>query len=183
MKHKNVISVSTFKTPLGCMFACATKKGVSQLQFTNSKTPESMFKDLAKRLDAVILSEKNPFLIQIEEEILEYFDGTRKDFSIPLDIPGTEFQKAVWEMLKGIPYGETRSYKQQAHLLGKPEAIRAVASANGMNKVAIVIPCHRVIGADGSLTGYAGGLAKKRWLLDHEKKHSGRAVQSRIEFI
>jgi len=85
--------------------------------------------------------------------------------------PGTEFQNEVWQCLQKIPYGETHSYQQQAEIIERPKAVRAVASANGHNRIAIVIPCHRVIGKDGSLTGYAGGLERKRWLLEHEKKH------------
>lgn len=181
-KEKNVINIVRFTTPLGPMFACATKKGVCLLEFTNRKMLETEFKDIAKRLDAVILPGENPFLDQVQQEISEYFDGERKAFTVPLDTPGTDFQQSVWEILKEIPYGETRSYKRQAQTLGKPEAIRAVASANGMNRVAIIIPCHRVIGGDGSLTGYAGGLARKKWLLDHERLHSGKAIQQTISF-
>jgi len=89
-----------------------------------------------------------------------------------LHTPGTDFQKSVWKILQEIPYGETRSYKQQAIALGNPKAIRAVASANGHNRISIIIPCHRVIGSDGSLTGYGGGLHRKKWLLDFEKANS-----------
>ncbi len=181
-KNKAIINIVRFTTPLGPMFACATDKGICLLEFTNRRMLENEFKDLAKRLDAVILPGKNQFLDQVQQEILEYFDGMRKHFTVPLHTPGTEFQQAVWKILQDIPYGETHSYKQQAQLLGKPEAIRAVASANGMNRIAIIIPCHRVIGEDGSLTGYAGGLAKKRWLLDHERSFSGKAVQQKLDF-
>jgi len=179
---KTVMNITRFKTPLGSMIACAMKKGICLLEFTHGNISENEINDLSERLDAVIEPGDNPLLEQAEEEILEYFNGTRKHFTVSLHIQGTEFQKAVWKILQDIPYGETRSYKQQAGILGKPEAIRAVAAANGTNKVAIIIPCHRVIGEDGSLTGYAGGLAKKRWLLDHERMHSGKAVQGEIGF-
>ena len=96
--------------------------------------------------------------------------GKRSDFSVPLDTPGTDFQNVVWKALKQIPCGETASYQYQATLIGNPKAVRAVASANGANRISIIIPCHRVIGKDGSLTGYGGGLERKRWLLDHEHK-------------
>ena len=92
-------------------------------------------------------------------------------FSVALDTPSTEFREKVWQGLKDIPYGQTRSYKQQADHLGNPKAVRAVAAANGQNRVSIIIPCHRVIGSDGSLTGYAGGLHRKKWLLDFEKSN------------
>ncbi len=106
----------------------------------------------------------------------EYFAGERKEFDLPLDLQGTEFQKEVWEGLVKIPYGETVSYSQQAEMLGRSGSERAVASANGKNPVAIVLPCHRVIGADGSLRGYNGGLAAKQALLDLE---SGVALRKR----
>ena len=105
-------------------------------------------------------------LLRIQLE--EYFDGRRKIFSVPLFAPGTVFQRLVWDELQKIPYGTTRSYKQQARAIDKPEAVRAVANANGMNRIAILIPCHRVIGEDGTMTGYGGGIWRKKWLLDLE---------------
>jgi AraC family transcriptional regulator of adaptative response/methylated-DNA-[protein]-cysteine methyltransferase len=94
---------------------------------------------------------------------------------LPLVTPGTEFQQAVWKELMNIPYGSTRSYHEQSVAMGNPGSIRAVANANGMNRISIIIPCHRVIGSDGHLTGYGGGLKRKKWLLEHEKKYSGKA--------
>ena len=102
----------------------------------------------------------------------EYFKGIRKDFEIECEMQGTEFQKRVWKALTEIPYGETRSYKQQAIKIGNEKATRAVGNANGKNLISIIIPCHRVIGSDKSLTGYAGGLNRKQWLLEHEKEIS-----------
>ncbi|HET8674090.1 MAG TPA: methylated-DNA--[protein]-cysteine S-methyltransferase [Thermoleophilaceae bacterium] len=98
----------------------------------------------------------------------EYFAGQRSEFDIELDLRGSTFQRAVWDALLEIPYGETRSYGEIAKRIGRPDRARAVGSANGSNPVSIVVPCHRVIGADGSLTGYGGGLERKRWLLEHE---------------
>ncbi len=181
-KDKNIIHIVRFTTPLGPMFSCATNEGICLLEFTNRKMLENEFKDLAIRLNAVILPGKDPLLDQVQKEIREYFDGTRRDFTVPVHTPGTDFQQSVWKKLREIPYGQTRSYKKQAQLLSKPEAVRAVASANGMNRIAIIIPCHRVIGEDGSLTGYAGGLARKKWLLDHERKQAGLAVQGELKF-
>ncbi len=181
-KDKTIINITRFTSPLGPMFACATKLGICLLEFTNRKMLETEFKDLTKRLDAVILPGENPYLTQVQSELKEYFDGKRTHFTIPLHTPGTDFQNGVWEILKGIPYGETRSYKQQAIKLNNPKGVRAVASANGMNRVAIVIPCHRVIGENGDLTGYAGGLARKKWLLDHEAKYSGKPIQQELKF-
>lgn len=105
---------------------------------------------------------------RVKKQFEEYFNGTRKTFDIPLSPEGTEFQKKVWTELLNIPYGETTTYQQMANKLGDPKVIRAAASANGKNPISIVIPCHRVIGSDGSLTGYAGGLHRKKWLLEHE---------------
>jgi len=153
------------------VFACASNKGICLLEFTDRRMLETEFRDLCKRLNAVILPGKNIHLDHVQSEILEYFSGKRKNFTVPLHTPGTAFQNTVWKLLREIPYGETRSYKQQAITLGNPKAIRAVASANGHNRVGIIIPCHRVIGSDGSLTGYGGGLHRKRWLLDFEKSN------------
>ena len=154
------------------MYACATDIGVCLLDYTDRRMLETEFKDLCKRLNAVILPGENPFLSQVQEEIKEYFDGKRKSFDVPLHTPGTEFQNSVWRKLQDIPYGSTRSYKEQAMAIGNPKAIRAVASANGANRISIIIPCHRVIGTDGSLVGYGGGLHRKKWLLDFEKANA-----------
>lgn len=112
----------------------------------------------------------HPVIDEVARQLDEYFDGTRRDFDLPLDLVGTEFQVAVWRSLAEIPYGETRSYAQQAQRLGRPTATRAVGAANGRNPVSVVLPCHRVVGANGSLTGYAGGVVAKQWLLDHERR-------------
>lgn len=102
------------------------------------------------------------------QQLDEYFAGTRTDFDLPLDPVGTEFQLRAWQALRAIPYGETRTYGQQAQIIGSPAAVRAVGAANGRNPISIIVPCHRVVGADGSLTGFGGGLAAKRFLLDLE---------------
>lgn len=115
----------------------------------------------------------NPVLEQAERELSEYFRGERQEFTTPLAPEGTEFQVAAWTALSRIPYGETRSYAQQAALIGRPKAVRAIGAANGRNPLPLFLPCHRVIGANGSLTGYGGGLDKKEWLLAHEKGKPG----------
>ena len=166
----NIIYLHRFTTPLGPMFACATAKGLCLLEFTDHSMLESELKDLGRRLKAMIIAGKNEHLTNVEKQIREYFDGKRYVFDVPLDTPGTAFQQKVWHHLKEIPFGSTRSYKQQAVAIGQPSAVRAVASANGHNRISIVIPCHRVIGSDGTLTGYAGGLPRKHWLLEHERK-------------
>ena len=166
--EKNIINIVRFTTPIGPMFACATELGICLLEFTDRRMLETEFKDLRNRLNAVILPGGNPYLDQVQDELAEYFEGKRTIFSVPLDTPGTEFQQQVWAILKEIPFGETRSYKQQAIAIGNPKAVRAVATANGKNRVGIIIPCHRVIGSDGSLVGYGGGLHRKKWLLELE---------------
>jgi len=136
----------------------ATKLGLQMLQFPPFQAPAG------ERNDA------NRWMNQAANELLAYFAGNLRVFTVPLDMQGTDFQLRVWNELLKIPYGETRSYAQIAEAVGRPKAVRAVGAANGSNPLAIIVPCHRVIGADGSLTGYAGGVARKRWLLEHEGK-------------
>jgi methylated-DNA-[protein]-cysteine S-methyltransferase len=107
-------------------------------------------------------------------QLEEYFAGTRTDFDLPLELTGTRFQVAVWSALRDIPYGATASYGEIADVIGRPDAVRAVGAANGRNPISIIVPCHRVIGSDGSLTGYGWGVDRKSWLLEHERKGGGR---------
>ncbi len=168
---KSVLVYQRFDSPLGPMVAVASEKGLNLLEFGDRRMLESEFADLQKRLDAVLLPGKNAFTEAAVQQILEYFAGTRQTFSVPLHAPGTEFQQRVWEALRQIPFGEIRSYGELAQDIGEPKAVRAVGTANGMNRIAILIPCHRVIGANGALTGYGGGLWRKDWLLKHEREH------------
>ena len=170
-EKKTVIHIVRFATPLGPMYACATQQGLCLLEFTNRRMLETEFKDLTRRLKAVILPGPNPHLDQVQKEMGEYFAGTRSQFSVPLHTPGTDFQNSVWEKLITIPYGQTTYYQALAEQLDRPNSARAVASANGFNRISIIVPCHRVIGKDGNLTGYGGGLDRKQWLLDFEAKH------------
>jgi len=167
-KGKSIILMTRFKTPVGPMFACSTDRGICLLEFTDRRMLEKEFEDLQRRLDAIILLGVNDHLKQLQKELQEYFSNKRKSFDVALDTPTTDFRQKVWDKLKEIPFGKTASYKEQAIKLGNQKAVRAVANANGHNRVAIVIPCHRIIGSDGSLTGYAGGLDRKKWLLQHE---------------
>lgn len=168
-KEKQVIDFTRIETDLGTMVACATDKGVCLLEFSDRKGLETELKQLAKYHNANIVQGQNKYFKQLKEELDAYFEGRLEEFKVPLDISGTDFQKQVWQALVEIPYGTTSSYLRQAEVLGKPSSVRAVANANGMNKIAIIIPCHRVVGSDGSLTGYAGGLWRKRKLIDLEK--------------
>jgi len=165
---KNIILMHRLTTPLGPMYACASDDGICLLEFTDRRMLETEFEDLQHRLDATILAGANKHIKQLEKELKEYFDGDRKIFDVSLHTPTTPFRQKVWDLLLTIPFGKTVSYQDQANGIKNPKAVRAVASANGHNRVAIVIPCHRVIGSDGSLTGYAGGLDRKKWLLKHE---------------
>lgn len=169
-----MIKTLTLSTPLGDMVAGATDEGICLLEYCDRGMLPTEYNDLKKILGTDVVEGENIHLTNLKEQLDEYFDGVRKIFSIPLAITGTDFQKAVWKELQNIEYGTMRSYQEQANALNRPDSVRAVANANGMNKIAIVIPCHRVIGSDGQLTGYGGGLRRKRWLLDHERKFSGK---------
>ena len=169
-KEKNIVLVQRITTPLGSMFVCSTEKGICLLEFADRKMLETEFKDIQRLLNATIIMGENEHIKQTKKELKEYFDGKRTTFEVTLDAPGTVFQKTVWNALLKVPCGETRSYQGQAIALEKPKAVRAVANANGCNRIAIIIPCHRIIGKDGQLRGYGGGLERKRWLLDHEIK-------------
>ncbi len=171
-KDKNIISVTRIPTPLGPMLAGATEEGICLLEFTDRRMLETQIKRLRKYLKAELLPGESPFFDPLKKELEEYFEGQRKEFSIPLVTPGSEFQRKVWEVLKEIPYGKTRSYKDQAIAVGNLKAIRAVATANGDNRIAILIPCHRVIGSDGQMTGYGGGIWRKQWMIEMERRSS-----------
>jgi AraC family transcriptional regulator, regulatory protein of adaptative response / methylated-DNA-[protein]-cysteine methyltransferase len=170
----NVILIHRFTTLLGPMFVCATEHGVCLLEFVGRRMLETEFKDLQQLLRARILTGENAHTRQAEREIGEYFAGTHKRFDLTLDTPGSPFQLSVWQALQAVPYGSTASYGEQAEKLGNPQSVRAVAGANGTNRVAIVVPCHRVMRKDGALSGYGDGLARKQWLLEHEKRHAWR---------
>lgn len=172
-KDKMVITLTRLETPLGTMISCATEKGICLLEFTDRKMLETELKGLAKILNATIIQGYSVYFDLLKQQLDEYFQGKRKEFSIPLFTPGSSFQQSVWQALQTIPYGETRSYKQQAIALNRQAAVRAIANANGMNRISILIPCHRVIGENGHLTGYGGGIWRKKWLLDHERNNNG----------
>lgn len=168
-KVQMIIDLKRIETPLGTMYACAIDEGICLLEFTDRKNMEKQFVSLSKALNAEIVQGENKHFRQLEDELKEYFEGKREKFDVPLYITGTEFQQKVWQLLREIPIGETRTYKQQSEFLGNPKAIRAVGTANGINKIAILIPCHRVIGSSGELVGYAGGIWRKQKLLELEK--------------
>jgi len=148
-----------YHSPVGLLKISGTEDYISEVSFhDNSEKSEGTKKHLP------------PMLIQCIEQLIQYFNGQRRVFELPINQPGTPFQQTVWNELAVIPFGKTMSYIQLAIKTGDPKATRAVASANGKNNVAIIIPCHRVIGADKTLVGYGGGLWRKKWLLEHEMK-------------
>lgn len=168
-KSEKVVDLKRIETPLGTMIACADVNGICMLEFSDRKALPTELKEISKHFNANIIQGENPHFKILEQELVEYFAGKRQIFTVPLSLVGTEFQKKVWEVLRGIPYGTTRSYQQQANILGNPKAVRAVANANGLNKISIIIPCHRVIGTNGTLTGYGGGIWRKQKLLELEQ--------------
>lgn len=148
-------------TPVGQLKLVASDNGLVAILWEND-SPRRV------RLAELVQDDQQPLLLEAERQLEEYFAGRRQRFDIPLDMRGTPFQKNVWNALLAIPFGEKRSYGELAHKLGKPRASRAVGAANGRNPISIVVPCHRVIGASGKLTGFAGGLEVKAHLLNHE---------------
>jgi methylated-DNA-[protein]-cysteine S-methyltransferase len=155
---------STVDSPLGEVLLIGDEDGLVGLYLSTGKHVVQAPR-IARRDDAA--------LADVREQLDEYFAGKRTEFDVRLNAHGTPFQLRVWQALREIPFGETASYGQQALRVGEPGAARAVGLANGRNPISIIVPCHRVVGANGSLTGYGGGLPAKRWLLDHEAKHAG----------
>jgi AraC family transcriptional regulator of adaptative response/methylated-DNA-[protein]-cysteine methyltransferase len=167
------IRLTWIETPMGPMIAGASDDGLCLLEFTDRRMLEHQLETLKRRFKAPLLPGSHPVLDQAARELEEYFAGTRTAFSVPLHAPGTPFEERVWAGLLEIPFGETRSYEEIAVRVGSPHAVRAVGRANGMNRIAIVIPCHRVVNKSGELGGYGGGLWRKRRLL-HLERSTGR---------
>lgn len=163
------VRVTRFATPLGPMLAAAADEGLCLLEWVDRRGLDAEIAELRRRLDAHYVPAEDPLLRRTESQLAEYFAGRRREFDLPLLTPGTDFERAAWAALREIPYGATRSYAEQAAAIGRPDAVRAVGRANGRNRVAIVIPCHRVVGANGALVGYGGQLWRKRALLDLER--------------
>jgi len=159
-------------TPLGPMIAMAEDRGLVVLEFVDRPALSAEVEELRSRYGYAVAPGRNAPLDLVEEEIAAYFAGTLQQFTVPLVTPGTEFQSRVWSALRSIPYGTTETYGSMAGKIGSPTASRAVGHANGQNRISIIVPCHRVIGADGSLTGYGGGQQRKAFLLDLERKSS-----------
>ena len=146
-------------SPIGVLTLVASDEGLRKI----------LWEDQAEQAGDATVAESHPVLTAASAQLTEYFDGDRAEFDLPLDLIGTDFQKAAWLALADVPYGETRSYGEQAERIGRAGAFRAVGAANGKNPIPIVLPCHRIVGADGSLTGFAGGLEMKQRLLALEQ--------------
>lgn len=168
LRKARKLSITRLPTPLGSMLACASEDALCLLEFADRRMLETQLKRTQKALGALLVPGDNDVLRLVSEELDSYFRGKLQHFTVPLETTGTPFQEQVWHALLKIPYGTTTSYGALSERIGKPTAMRAVARANGDNRIAIIIPCHRVIGKDGTLTGYGGGLWRKRRLLDIE---------------
>jgi AraC family transcriptional regulator of adaptative response/methylated-DNA-[protein]-cysteine methyltransferase len=167
---------ATFKsswldTPLGQMFAIADEEGLYLLEFMDKIGLQYGVEKFLSKTKSTIIPGTNHPIESIKAELRAYFDGSLQVFKTSVQLLGSPFQKLVWNELVHIPYGQTRSYLEQAYAIEKQGAYRAVANANGANQIVIVIPCHRIINSDGKLGGYSGGLSRKKWLIEHEKQH------------
>jgi len=171
------ILLTWLESPVGPLVAGATAEGVCLLEFTERRMLPAQFATLRKRFDCALIPGQNQHLRLLKDELARYFAGTLQQFTVPLVYPGSPFERRVWDELCRIPYGKTCSYEDVARRIGAPTAQRAVGRANGLNRVAIVIPCHRVVNKDGKLGGYGGGLWRKQYLLDLEK-NADRALVS-----
>jgi methylated-DNA-[protein]-cysteine S-methyltransferase len=158
---------SYFRSPIGLLELVVTDKAVVSIEFV----PQDSTDGSGDGVLYIDTPENHPLLKTCTRQLEEYFNGERREFTLPLQLDGTSFQKGAWEELKKIPYGSVISYGEQARRMGNEKAARAVGGANGKNKIVIVIPCHRVIGKNGSLTGFGAGIDRKQWLLEHEKKN------------
>lgn len=167
-KTGDFIRIAWIESSLGPLVAGAVDEGICLLEFSERRMLEAQAEALRSRFKLPAAPAPHPLLERLELELEEYFAGERRDFDLPIAEPGTPFQERVWAELRRIPYGETRSYAELARALGDPAALRAVAQANGRNRIAILVPCHRVIGSDGGLGGYGGGIWRKKRLLEIE---------------
>lgn len=175
VRGKRLVLVDRLTTPFGPMLAGACDEGLCLLEFHDRRALPTQVRTMERRLDAVSAPGRHELVDRVDEQLAQWFDGMRRAFDVPLLAPGTPFQERVWSELRAIPFGETTTYAELAERVGRPGAARAAGRANGDNRLALVIPCHRVIRADGALCGYAGGVGRKRALLAHEGRVSSTA--------
>jgi AraC family transcriptional regulator of adaptative response/methylated-DNA-[protein]-cysteine methyltransferase len=166
--NEGTVIMTRLMTPLGPMLVGASSVGICLLEFMDRRMLETQLRQVRQLFRAQLKTGSSEYFDLLDVQLQKYFSGALKAFTVPMDTPGTEFQTRAWTALQTIPYGETRCYEDQAFAVGRPTAVRAVARANGDNRISIIIPCHRVIGKDGSLTGYGGGIWRKQWLLQLE---------------
>ena len=172
-KHTQHLTAGWLTSPLGPLLTVASDEGLCMLEFIDRRSIETQIEAVRRRTKLPVIPGEHSILAQTKQEMAEYFAGTRQHFDVKLAPQGTDFERAVWQRLLKIPYAETCSYSRMAKDIEKPGAARAIGRANGANRIAIIIPCHRVIRADGALCGYGGGVHRKQWLLDHERKNAG----------
>jgi AraC family transcriptional regulator of adaptative response/methylated-DNA-[protein]-cysteine methyltransferase len=170
--QESCIWINRVATPLGSMVMGVSDQGLCLLEFAERRMLDTQLKRLRQRTGRVFLPGDHPLMQHVKTELDNYFDNNLQEFTVPIQSPGSSFQEAVWKALQEIPYGEMRSYAQVAERIGQPSAVRAVGRANGDNRIAIIIPCHRVVGSGGELTGYGGGLWRKDYLLALEQAQS-----------
>jgi AraC family transcriptional regulator of adaptative response/methylated-DNA-[protein]-cysteine methyltransferase len=168
---KSLLLTTRILTPLGPMIAGAVANGICLLEFVDRRMLETQLNKLSRIFNAKIVPGQSAYFDKLKMQLDEYFSGARTEFDVPLVTSGTIFQIKVWNRIRHIPYGKTISYKEEAESIGLPRSIRAIARANGENRIALIIPCHRVIGANGKLVGYGGGLWRKKYLLELESSN------------
>lgn len=165
-----VLLTTRLDTPLGPMIAGATDLGLALLEFADPERLDPQLAAARRLLGCAIKDGSHPVLDQLSTELAAYFDGSRAEFNLPLVLAGSPFERDAWNALLAIPFGATRSYAEQALAIGRPQAVRAIGRANGRNRLAIVVPCHRVVAAGGRLCGYGGGLWRKQFLIELERR-------------
>jgi AraC family transcriptional regulator of adaptative response/methylated-DNA-[protein]-cysteine methyltransferase len=167
--HTIILTSSLLETPLGTMIAISNEQTLYLLEFINCRGLDREIEKLCIATSATIVTGNAMPIESVKTELAAYFNGSLRQFTTPIHMMGTPFQQSVWKALQNIPYGKTKSYGEQANIIGNASAFRAVANANGANQLAIIIPCHRVINGNGKLGGYGGGINRKQWLLHFEK--------------
>jgi AraC family transcriptional regulator of adaptative response/methylated-DNA-[protein]-cysteine methyltransferase len=172
-RDSDCLVVSWVESPVGPLVLAATDQAICLLEFSDRRALETQFREIRRRFGAAIVPGRNELIDQLKEQLRLYFAGALREFRVPLDTRGSPFQTRVWKQLQRIPYGKTLSYEGLAEKIGSPRGQRAVGRANGQNRIAIVIPCHRVVNKGGQLGGYGGGLWRKKYLLDLERQTLG----------
>jgi AraC family transcriptional regulator of adaptative response/methylated-DNA-[protein]-cysteine methyltransferase len=169
VRDEDCLRVTLLDTPMGLMLAAASNESLCQLEFADRQGLEKSYAEMRRRFALPVVPGENAVLKKLRQELQEYFNSDRREFTVPLDLRGTDFQQRVWRELQRIPFGKTASYETIAKKIGSPSSVRAVARANGTNRIYLLVPCHRVIAKDGTLSGYGGGVWRKRLLLDLER--------------